>query len=81
MPDSLYQKTIDQIEFLYGEKICDRQTNICKINKSCKSISREKRDDLKIYFELDDEISTYKFEMVFDDIFNSGIYFGDSATE
>ena len=69
---------IDQIEAVYGSKICDRENNICKIDKICSAIPRDE-NDFHISFELVDDISTYKFELNYNSFFNAGIFFGDSV--
>ena len=68
------------MEEVYGETICDRKNNICKIDKKCKNIDRDHKGGINISFDLDDEISSYKFELEYSDFFNSGIFFGESVS-
>jgi len=79
LPEDIYEKVIDQVESAYGETICDRDKNVCKIDKDCRSIPKDK--DGSISFDLDDEISSYPFKLQYSDFFNSGIYFDDNASD
>jgi len=77
LPESLYNKAVDQIEAIYGSKICDRDNNICKIEKKCSEVPRT--NDFHISFDLKDDISSYTFELDYDAFFNSGFFFGDAT--
>ena len=75
LPEHYYAKFKEKINKRYGSEVCPPDKNYCKFDKLCSSV--DKNVNRNFMFTIYDEVADVPFSLDWNEMFMSGIFFGD----